>query len=227
MILNFFRYIYMPYCGAIATDKYMKELSQSLKFDIKYCCKFYTMKEKELISFINDLEQEQKTKKPANRNLFSVVCNMLEEKPTYSVKFLKKITLARNKFQNTGKYWNKKVYTDIFLTYPSITTEIKMPSSDEIEKDGPQAFNAEQRAELLVFGSNFKKIYNPEKKSIEDFVKEIPDHLRGAATAILSDDSNFDEDMVEYDSYLFYDIENAIEKKLDSTERYNVRIIYT
>ena len=217
--------IYMPYCDVIATDNYMKTMLQSLEFDKKYNCHLFSMKENDLNGMITFLEEERGRRQPANKSLFSVLSVMAEEKPAYSIKFLKKLNLAQGKFQGTGKYWNKEIYTGIFLLYTK-KGEIKLPESETVLELGPQAFTPDQWAEFLVFGHGFKKIYNLDQKPIEEIVREIPAHLRGSATAILSDDSNFDDDMREYDSYLFYDIEEAVENKLEYTKKYKIRILY-
>ncbi len=217
--------IYMPYCDVIATDNYMKTLLQSLGFDKKYNCQLFSMKESELNGMITFLEKERERRQPANKSLFSVLSVMAEEKPAYSIKFLKKLNLAQGKFQGTGKYWNKEIYVGVFLLYTK-KDEIKLPESEAVLELGPRAFTPNQWAEFLVFGHGFKKIYNLDQKPIEEIIREIPTHLRGSATAILSDDSNFDDDMREYDSYLFYDIEEAIENKLEYTKKYKIRIIY-
>lgn len=217
---------YLPYCDAIATDKYMKDLLQSLNFDKKYNCQFYTMKTEDLNSFVLFLNKEKENKKPANQSLFSVLCVMTNTKPTFSIKFLKKISLAQGKFQGTGKYWNKEIYTSVFLLFTE-KNNIEMPEQESVKKLGPQSFTQNQRAELLIFFNGFEKVYNLEQKKYEEVIKTIPTHLRGKATAIINDDSNFDDDLREYDSYLFYDIENAIEKKLEYSKKYNIRIIYS
>lgn len=218
--------VYMPYCDVIATDNYMKTILQSLEFDKKYNCRLFSMKEDDLNEMVAFLEKERKSKQPANKSLFSVFCIMAKEKPAYSIKFLQKLSLARGKFQGTGKYWNKEIYTAVFLLYTR-KGEVKLPESGEVRQFGPRAFTPDQWAEFLVFGHGFKKIYNLDKKSIDEIIQKIPAHLRGPATAILSDDSSFDNDMREHDSYLFYDIEEAIENKLEYTKRYKVRIIYS
>lgn len=217
--------VYMPYCDVIATDNYMKTMLQSLKFDEKYNCHLFSMKRDDLTAMVAFLEEERKRKMPANKSLFSVLCIMAKDRPTYSIKFLQKLNLARGKFQNTGKYWDKEIYTGIFLMFTK-KGEIKLPESEAVRQSGPQAFTADQWAEFLVFGHGFKKLYNLEQKSIEKIVQEIPVHLRGSATAIVPDDSNFDDDMREHDSYLFYDIEEAIENHREFTKKYKVRIIY-
>lgn len=218
--------VYMPYCDVIAADNYMKTILQSLKFDEKYNCRLFSMKEDDLNGMVAFLETERNRRQPANKSLFSVLAVMAKEKPSYSIKFLQKLSLAQGKFQGTGKYWDKEVYVGIFLLYVR-KDEIKLPTSEEVLEHGPRAFTPDQWAEFLVFGHGFKKIYNLDQKPIEEIIKKIPVHLKGPATAILSDDSNFDDDMREHDSYLFYDIEKAIENKLEYTERYKVRIIYS
>ena len=217
--------VYMPYCDVIATDNYMKTILQSLKFDEKYNCRLFSMKEDDLNKMVAFLEEERNRRQPANKSLFSVLSVMTKEKPAYAIKFLQKLSLAQGKFQGTGKYWDKEVYVGVFLLYTQ-KGEIKLPKSEEVLEHGPRAFTPDQWAEFLVFGHGFKKIYNLDQKPIEEIVREIPAHLRGSATAILSDDSNFDDDMREHDSYLFYDIEEAVENKLEYTKKYNIRIIY-
>ncbi|MEK7624117.1 MAG: hypothetical protein AAB404_00075 [Patescibacteria group bacterium] len=218
--------MYIPYCDVIATDNYMKTMLQLLKFDEKYHCRLFSMKENDLNEMIAFLEEERSRRQPANKSLFSVLAIMANEKPAYSIKFLQKLNLAQGKFLGTGKYWGKEVYVGVFLLYAK-NGEIELPKSEDVLKYGPRAFTPDQWAEFLVFGHGFKKIYNLDQKSIEEIVREITAHLRGPATAILSDDSNFDDDMKEYDSYLFYDIEEAVENKLEYSKKYGVRIIYS
>lgn len=217
---------YLPYCDVIATDNYMKTILQSLKFDEKYNCRLFSMKEEDLNKMVAFLEEERNRRKPANKSLFSVLSVMAKEKPAYKIKFLQKLSLAQGKFQGTGKYWNKEVYVGVFLLYTK-KDELILPKPEEVSENGSRAFTPDQWADFWVFGLGFEKIYNLDQKSIEDVVQEIPTHLRGPATAILSDDSNFDDDMRENDSYLFYDIEEAIENKLEHTKRYRVKIIYS
>lgn len=217
--------VYMPYCDMIATDTYMKTILRLLKLDEKYKCRVFSMKEDDLNDMVSFLKEERKNRQPANQSLFSVLCVMSDEKPTYSIDFLKRLSLARGKFQGTGKYWDKEVYTGVFLTFAQ-KGEVKLPESEEVQTLGPRAFTHDQWAEFLIFGHGFKKLYNLEQKPVEELVKEIPAHLRGPATAVLPDDSNFDHDMREHDSYLFYDIEEAIENGHEFTKRYKVRIIY-
>lgn len=218
--------VYMPYCDVIATDNYMKTILQLLKFDEKYNCRLFSMKEDDLNGMIAFLEEERNRRQPANKSLFSVLTVMANEKPAYSIRFLQKLNLAQGKFLGTGKYWDKEVYVGVFLLYTQ-KSEIELPKSEEVLEQGPRAFTPEQWAEFLVFGHGFKKIYNLDQKPIEEIVREIPAHLKGSATAILSDDSNFDDDMREHDSYLFYDIEEAVVNKLGHSKKYKVRIIYS
>jgi len=217
--------VYLPYCAVIATDHYMKTTVVSLGLDKKYGCLVFSMKEDDLGKMLKFLDEERAKKVPASTSLFSILCVMAKSKPVYEVSFLKKLSLARNKFQRTGKYWNKDVYVEVFLVYEK-STKIKMPNSEEVLKHGPHAMNAAQWSEMLVFGSNFEKIYNLDGKKVEKVIGGIPAHLRGPATAILRDDSDFDADVPEHDSFLFYDIENAVEKKLAQSERYMIPIVY-
>lgn len=218
--------VYMPYCDVIATDNYMKTILRLLKFDEKYNCRLFSMKEDDLNGMVSFLEEERNRRQPANKSLFSILAVMANEKPTYSIKFLQKLNLAQGKFIGTGKYWNKEVYVGVFLLYTQ-KGEVELPKSEKVLERGPGAFTPDQWAEFLVFGHGFKKIYNLNQKPIEEIVREIPAHLRGSATAILNDDSNFDDDMREHDSYLFYDIEKAVESKLGHSEKYKVRIVYS
>lgn len=217
--------VYMPYCDVIATDNYMKTILQLLKFDEKYNCLLFSMKEDDLNRIVVFLEEERNRRQPANKSLFSVLAVMANEKPAYSIRFLQKLNLAQGKFLGTGKYWDKEVYVGVFLLYTQ-KSEIELPKSEEVLEQGPRAFILDQWAEFLVFGHGFKKVYNLDQKPIEEIIREIPAHLRGPATAILSDDSNFDDDMREHDSYLFYDIEEAVVNKLKQTKKYKVRIMY-
>ncbi len=217
--------VYMPYCDVIATDNYMKTILQLLKFDEKYNCLLFSMKEDDLNRMVVFLEEERNRRQPANKSLFSVLAVMANEKPAYSIRFLQKLNLAQGKFLGTGKYWDKEVYVGVFLLYTQ-KSEIELPKSEEVLEQGPRAFILDQWAEFLVFGHGFKKVYNLDQKPIEEIIREIPAHLRGPATAILSDDSNFDDDMREHDSYLFYDIEEAVVNKLKQTKKYKVRIMY-
>ena len=218
--------VYMPYCDVIATDNYMKTILQLLKFDKKYNCRLFSMKEDDLNEMVVFLEAERNRRQPANKSLFSVLAVMANEKSAYFIRFLQKLNLAQGKFLETGKYWDKEVYVSVFLLYTQ-KSEIKLLKSEEVLEQGPRAFTPDQWAEFLVFGHGFKKVYNLDQKPVEEIVREIPDHLRGPATAILSDDSNFDNDMREHDSYLFYDIEEAIENHLKYTKRYKIMIIYS
>ena len=217
--------VYMPYCNVMATDNYMKIILQSLKFDEKYHCRLFSMKEDDLNRMVIFLEKERGRRQPVNKSLFSVLAVMASEKSVYSIKFLQKLNLAQGKFLGAGKYWDKEVYVGVFLLYTQ-KSEIELPKSEEVLEHGPRAFTPEQWAEFLVFGHDFKKIYNLNRKPIEEIVREIPAHLKGPATAILSDDSNFDDDMREHDSYLFYDIEEAVGNKLEYSKKYKVRIVY-
>ena len=217
--------VYMPYCDVIATDNYMKALTQSLKLDEKHKCRLFSMKGNGLTEMSMHLEDLRKNMQPGNQSLFSVLATMTEEKPTYLVKFLQKLSLARGKFQGTGKYWDKEIYTEVFLLYPQ-QSEVKTPSHEDVRRLGPRAFTPQQWSEFLIFGYGFRKLINKDKKSVKEIIRGIQEHLRGAATAVVSDDSKFDEDMRKHDSYLFYDIEEAIENKLEHTKRYNILIVY-
>ena len=216
---------YLPYCDVVATDKYMQNLVQSLKLDETYGCRLYTMKTKDLSDLIVFLEKEKQEKKPAKKSLFSVLGIMTENVNTQQIQFLKKLNLAKSKFENTGKYWNKDIYTSIFLVYTN-KKHVELPKTDDILKYGPKILTNEQWLDMFPFMSNFRTLYNLEHKSIREIVKDIPNHLRGTATAIVMNNTNFDNDVVDHDSYLFYDIEDAIKNKLQYTKRYNIEIIY-
>jgi len=217
--------LYMPYCQVIATDHYMKIQVESLQIDRQYECKLFSMRESGLQDLNSYLEQLKKDTPPANQSLFSVLAVMEGEKLTFPIEFLQKLQTAKSKFQNTGKYWNKNVYTEVFLLYPD-KTEVKMPTRKDVRANGPAAFTPDQWSEFLIFGQGFKKIINDEDKSIEEIINDIQPHLRGSATAIINESDSFDNDVREHDSYLFYDIERAIKFRKEHTERYGVRIIY-
>ncbi len=217
--------LYLPYCGVIATDHYMKTQIESLQLDSVYGCKLFSMKGTGLQEFTTYLEQLKLNTPPANQSLFSVLAVMKGKNKVFSIEFLKKMSLAQSKFQNTGKNWNKKVYTEVFLVYTQ-ENKVKMPDRKKVRTNGLQEFNHDQWSEMLVFLQGFKKIYNKDNKSIEKVVDNISPHLRGSATAIINESDSFDNDVREHDSYLFYDIEEAIKLRKKNTERYGIRIIY-
>lgn len=217
--------IYLPYCDVIATDHYMKSMVTSIGLDKKYSCQIFSMKGDGLKDMISYLEIERARKNPTRTSLFSVLCFIEDKKPFYDISFLKKINLARNKFQNTGKYWDKEIDIPVFLLHEH-KIHIEMPAEKDVMERGAQALNTKQWSEIFEFGNDFKRVYNLQGKKIEEIISDIPVHLRGSATAILSDDSNFDDDVQEHDSFLFYDIENAIQERKDQSERYKIPIIY-
>ncbi len=210
---------YLPYCDVIATDKYMKSILQELKLDKKYSCRLYTMRDTDLQEMNTLLKEERIKRQPANKSLFSVLCVMLESKPTYKIDFLKKISEAQTKFQSTGKYWNKEIYTSVFLVY-SQKDKIEMPDLKKVRKLGSKAFTADQWAEQFIFMSNFKKVFNTENKNFKELVSKLPAHLRGVATAVIVDEA-------EFNNNIFYVIEEAIKKKIDFIPKHEIPIIYT
>lgn len=215
---------YFPYVDIMATDNYWKTQIKGLNLNQIYNCHTFSMKEAELDEFIGLIGKESKNRISANQSIFSVLCILPKDKNFYPVDFLKKINMARGKFQNTGKYWDKEIYVDVFLECKK--DNVKFPSPELIKKYGPRAFNHDQRSEFLIFGNNFKKIYNPKNKSVDKLVLKIPAHSRGPATAIITDKTKFDVGLREHDSDVFCDIEEAINKKFEYTLKYKIKIIY-
>ncbi|MCE9643422.1 MAG: hypothetical protein K8Q97_03875 [Candidatus Andersenbacteria bacterium] len=216
---------YLPYCDLLATDNYMKTMVKEFKIDQQYSCQVISMKEGELNEAIDFLEQEQIERPPANQSLFSVLCTKANEIQAYSVEFLRKLSLASNKFHRTGKYWNKEVYTEVFLEF-SGKENIDRADPKTVLEAGPAVISPSQWTELQIFNSGFKSIENTTDKTPSELIETIPTHLLGPATAILPEGSVFDEDLREHDSDLFYDIEDAVENKRSKTKKYSIDIIH-
>lgn len=215
---------YLPYFDIIATDNYWKTVvEQRLTNVIDLNVSVFSLKRSSLNDFVETLKKELSAKKPANESLFSIVGTTSNGK--YPVSFINKLDLARNKFLKTGKNWNKTCYVEIYLSYIE-KRDVPLPPEEEVLKHGLSSLDEEQASEVFSFGSNFKKLYLNDK-TLEEVIMTIPIHLRGKAVAIVDTDSKFDEDLVQGDSYLLYDIEEAISKKSKYTERYKIRIVYT
>ncbi len=97
--------LYLPYCNVIATDHYMKTQVESLKLDQQYGCRVFSMRGDGLDQLASYLEKLRRVTPPANQSLFSVLAIMEKKQAGFSVEFLKKLGLARSKFQGTGEYW--------------------------------------------------------------------------------------------------------------------------
>ncbi len=217
---------YLPYCDVLATDKYMKSLVETLGLDKKYNCSIFSMKTEQLDDLISFLKKEIEGRKPANHNLFSVVCYSEDGENVYSFDVLKRLVTAKNKFENTGKYCDKEINTTVYLVRDK--DEIKMPDTNVILQHGPSVLNLEQRKEMFIFLSNgIKNLFNPNNEVVESLIRKIPKHLIGEGVALLEKNTPFDKELIEYDSDLFYDIEAAIEKHAELTEKYKIKIIYS
>lgn len=214
---------YLPYCDVIATDNYMKDLIESLNLDSKYKCRIFSLKNDSLNDFISFLKKEKEERQPANRSLFSIVCTKPKNKEFFDAEFIDKINLARNKFLNTGKYFNKDVYVSTFFLFDK--EKLLMPKIIKDDEGYGIKMNENLVSEMKIFGYNFDKIYL-KGESIKQKINKIPDYLKGSATAIISEDDKFDYDLREYDSYLFYDIEEAINRKNNKTRKYKIKVLY-
>ncbi|MEA2097526.1 MAG: hypothetical protein U9P70_00380 [Patescibacteria group bacterium] len=214
---------YLPYCDIIATDNYMKGLIESLNLDSKYECRIFSLKDNSLNDFIFFLKEERKKRQPANRSLFSVVCIKPKNKDFFDAEFIDKINLARNKFLRTGKHFNKDVYVPILFLFDK--EESFMPKIIKDDKGYGIKMNENSISEMKIFGYNFDKIYL-DGKSIEQNINEIPDYLKGNATAIISEDDKFDHDLKKYDSYIFSDIEEAVNQNNKITNKYKIKVSY-
>jgi hypothetical protein len=209
--------LYLPYCDVIATDAHMKELIQQFGLDEVYQCKIYSIKSEDLKKMKVELISLRGTTAPANQSLFSIVCTKPDGKSMYQVDFLQMMNRSRNKFERTGKYWNKGIYTSVFMTFKD-QDETKDP---EIE-DGHWKLDEDQWADMLISGHNFRRIKILE--SLSKSIKDIPAHLRGAGTAVIDSDSILEstEDL----NYLFYDVEDSIAKNLETSEKFKIPIVY-
>jgi len=214
---------HLPYIDVLATDTYWSSQIKELGLDKNYRCRVFSMKDKELDEFIDLLQEELTNRVSANQSLFSVLCK-LPPKKIYSVNFIKRLNLAKNKFLNTGKNWNKEKYVDVFFEHEK--NDVRFPKSNFIKKFGSRALNQDQWSELLIFGYNFKRLYNPHYKDVIDLVQDIPNHLRGLGTAIFTEDTKFDIGLREHDSDVMYDIEDAINKRLNNSLKYKIQIVW-
>lgn len=210
--------LYLPYCDITATDAHMKELIEQLGFDVDYDCKIYSIKSKDLKDMKELLAQLRHSTVSANQSLFSVVCTKPADRSMYSVDFLQMMNGSRNKFERTGKYWNKEIYTSVFMTF----SEEDKTEEPEIE-DGHWKLNQDQWADMLISGHNFKRIRIDE--NLAKTIQSIPAYLRGSGTAVIDSASILEstEDLAQ----LFYDIEDSISKKIESTPIFKVPIVYS
>ena len=210
--------LYIPYCDIIATDAYMKGLTEQLGLGRAYNCKIYSIKSADLREMKTMLSGLRSATASANQSLFSVVCTKPNDRQMYSVGFLQMMNGSRNKFEKTGKYWNQKIYTSVFMTF----SDQDVTQGPEIE-GGYWKPNQDQLADMLISFQNFKRIKID--GNLDRTIQNISAYLRGSGTAVIDSISILEskEDLTQ----LFYDIEDSINNKLKTSQKFNLPIFYS
>lgn len=217
---------YLPYCDVMAIDHYMFTNVQSLGLDKKYGCEVFSMRDDSLDKLEKFLKDELISRMPANPALFSVLCYLPKDRDFFDPEFVDFVSNAKHDFHRRVYPFAENIYLPIYFLFDGRNSFSEELRKSKIYKDGKTylQMNAAIASAMKIFGYNLKEIRKESNCKPREALADIPQHLKGDGTALISESDRFDLSLTK-DIDLFDDISESISKGINKSNKYGVDIV--